>query len=199
MTRPELDYGPTGDDIRHKVAMNIQYQIPFALENPVLRAVLGGWQVNTITFYQTGSPFNVTCPSTYPTCDFNGDGVTGDRVNAPTSDLNLGSKTKQEWLTGAFKLSDFSFPAAGSPVGSLPRNSLRGPRYFNSDLSLLKNFEIGGFGARKLVVQVRLEAFNVFNQVNLGNPSSSTTSTTFGRVTSTRAMRVIQLGARVSF
>ncbi|HEY3381018.1 MAG TPA: TonB-dependent receptor [Vicinamibacterales bacterium] len=193
VTQPQLDYGYADYDIRHKIAANILWQIPFNSAHKAMNAVFGGWQINTITFWQSGAPFNVTCPSTYPTCDFNADGVTGDRINGPTSDLNLGSKTQDDWLTGAFKLSGFSFPSQGT-LGNLERNSLRGPSYFNTDVSLIKSVSI-----RRTVLQVRIEAFNAFNQVNLNNPSTSTTSTTFGRVTSTRSMRVIQLGAKLSF
>jgi hypothetical protein len=196
---PELDYGDADFDIRHKVAMNILWQVPYNPSNAGLKAVFGGWQMNLITFYQTGSPFNVTCTSTYPSCDWNADGQTGDRLNAATRDLQLGDKTQAEWLAGVFTQADFPKPSAGQTVGTLERNSLRGPNYFNSDLAVLKNFELPWFSSKTSTLQVRFEAFNLFNQVNLNNPQSSYTSTTFGRVTSARTMRTIQLGAKLMF
>jgi hypothetical protein len=101
-------------------------------------------------------------------------------------------------LNGVFVASDFPLPAAGS-VGTLRRNSFRGPRYANADLSLFKNIELAWFGARKATVQVRLEAFNVFNAVNLNNPVAAMQNTLFGRATSARDSRVVQLGVRFLF
>jgi hypothetical protein len=60
-----------------------------------------------------------------------------------------------------------------------------------------------GHGGRRSKVQMRLEAFNIGNWVNLNNPSGSVTAATFGRVTSARGgtggPRVIQLGAKYLF
>ena len=58
-------------------------------------------------------------------------------------------------------------PAAGT-FGNLERNSLRGPGYWRVDASMFKSFEFGV--ARAL--EVRIEAVNLFNHVNLGNPDS---------------------------
>ena len=78
------DYGNAGFDVRHKLALNVIWQIPYEPANAWLRNILGGWQLNTITIWQSGQPFTVTCGSPYPTCDFNADGNNGDRVNLPS-------------------------------------------------------------------------------------------------------------------
>ncbi|MFB3852793.1 MAG: TonB-dependent receptor domain-containing protein [Vicinamibacterales bacterium] len=196
VTRPELDKGPAGHDIRHKLAVNLLWQIPVTFASRGLDAVLGGWQVNTITFLQSGSHFSITCSNPYPVCDPNGDGYTGDRVNLPSFGTDYGHPSRSQWLAGVFKVSDFPLPAPGT-LPNMPRNAYTGPGYFNTDLSLLKNFKLGLSSASNL--QIRFEAFNVFNQVNLNNPATSLQSTQFGKVTSHRPMRVIQLGARFSF
>ena len=61
--------------------------------------------------------------------------------------------------------SAFGRPARGT-FGNLGRNQLRGPGFWQADASLFKNFELGA-GRR---VEIRVEAVNIFNHVNLGNP-----------------------------
>jgi len=87
--------------------------------------------------------------------------------------------------------------------GDLPRNALRGPTFYNTDLSLLKNTKIGGVNA-----QFRVEAFNVFNHPNLGQPGrvAAVGSTSFGLITGTRlptgdagSARQIQFAIKLSF
>ena len=78
--------------------------------------------------------------------------------------------------------------------GNAPRNILRGPKSVSTDLSLVKNFPLGG-GAQ---LQLRAEIFNVFNNVNYGNPNGTFGSANFGRISSAGSMRQVQLGGKVS-
>ena len=70
-------------------------------------------------------------------------------------------------------------------MGNLPRNAVLGPGFYNTDLSLIKKTRVGG-----TTVELRAEAFNVFNHPNFGVPLASRTatvgSTSFGVLTSTR-------------
>jgi hypothetical protein len=86
-------------------------------------------------------------------------------------------------------------PNALGTFGNSERNGLRGPGAKNIDLGLHKTFETGG-GTR---LQFRIEAFNAFNWVNLGNPNTSRNSGNFGRITSAGSARVMQLALRVWF
>ena len=193
-----LDYGYASDDVTHKVAVNFIAEIPYRPDNDVLRAVLGGWQFNAIGIFQSGSPFTVTCTLAWPRCDFNADGVNNDRVNLPASGTDLGNPSQEDWLAGVLNAADFTNPAPMT-FADQQRNAFRGPGYKNMDLSLFKNFDFAGFSGRRSSVQIRIEAFNAFNWVNLNNPVSNTNSANFGRVTSARAMRVVQLGAKWLF
>jgi hypothetical protein len=194
----ELDYGYAGNDVRHKVAMNFIAELPFDSGNALLDGILGGWQFNAIGIFQTGTPFTVTCTLAAPNCDFNRDGANNDRVNLPASGTDLGDPSQSDWLTGVMTASDFSFPAVGT-FADQPRNAFRGPGYKSVDLSLFKNFGVGTINGRPSTVQVRLEAFNAFNWVNLFNPTSNVNSASFGRVTGARPMRVVQLGGKWMF
>ena len=88
---------------------------------------------------------------------------------------------------------DFTNPAPMT-FADQPRNAFSRSGYKSVDLSLFKNVEFGGFNGRRSTVQIRVEAFNAFNWTNLNNPTSNTNSANFGRVTSARPMRVVQLG-----
>ncbi len=71
-----------------------------------------------------------------------------------------------------------------------------GPGIFNFDMSILRNFTLGGSKA----LQFRLEAFNTFNQPVWQDPNTSVTSAQYGQITSTRKpMRELQLGVKFSF
>ncbi|HMF58754.1 MAG TPA: hypothetical protein VK595_00200, partial [Vicinamibacterales bacterium] len=88
----------------------------------------------------------------------------------------------------------FELPAAFT-FGNAPRDLLRGPKFASTDLSLMKDFPISG-GAK---VQVRVEIFNAFNNVNYGNPNAVFGTTAFGRISSAGVMRQIQLGGKIFF
>jgi hypothetical protein len=79
------------------------------------------------------------------------------------------------------------------------RNNLRGPRFFNVDLSLNKRFAV----YENLSVEFRAEAYNAFNHTNFALPpggiADTTDSSTFGVITSTAAPRVMQFSLRLDF
>jgi hypothetical protein len=194
----DLDYGYANNDVRHKLAMNLIAEIPMPIANPVAKAVLGGWQLNVISIMQSGSPFTVICTLAYPRCDFNADGMNNDRVNLPTSGTDLGDPSRQQWLSGVLNAADFTNPAIGQ-FANQERNAFRGPGYKNVDLSLFKNVSFRSWNGRDSTIQIRLEAFNAFNWVNLFNPTSNVNSASFGQVNGARGMRVVQLGAKWMF
>jgi hypothetical protein len=201
VTRPDLDRGPADYDVRHKLALNIIWQIPFSSSSAALKHTLGGWQLNAITILQSGNPFTVVCNLPYPQCDFNADGVNNDRPNTPSFGSDVGSPSQSDYLTGIFTAADFPKPAPGT-LGTLGRNSFRGPGYANTDLSFFKNIALGWTGSKNSTVQLRVEIFNVFNRANLGNPVSAMQDGLFGQVTGLRGgslPRVIQLGAKFLF
>lgn len=199
------DYGNAAFDVRNKLALNVIYQIPYEPQNLWLRNTIGGWQVNTVTIWQSGTPFTVTCNAAFPTCDFNADGNTGDRVNLPSFGTDLPDISEEQWLAGGLTAADFPLPARGT-LGTLPRNAYYGPGYFSSDVSLFKNITLNMFAGRSQTLQLRVEAYNLFNTLNLNNPNTNTAATNFGRVTSTRSpgggltgARLAQVGVKFSF
>jgi len=201
----DQDEGPSDFDIRHKVAMSLNYKLPGPASGAA-RAILGGWQVGGVLIAQTGTPFSVVCQRGFVPvrnaagaivgnsgCDYNADGTNFDRPNVPSFGDSI-SGGNQDFIRGVFKASDFPVPGLGQN-GTLGRNTFYGPRYFNVDLALIKGFKIS-----RADLQLRVESFNLFNTVNLQNPVNNLSDPLFGRSTSVATPgRIIQISGRVAF
>jgi hypothetical protein len=85
-------------------------------------------------------------------------------------------------------------PPFGS-FGNAGRNVLEGPGYQNVNLALLKQLPLSA----RARLQLRVEAFNLLNRVNLDLPDNFFGSPTFGQVLSAQSPRHVQIGARLSF
>jgi hypothetical protein len=185
--------------VRHRLAANMLWEVP--APSGALRHVFGGWQVNAIAIWQTGDPFSVFCSLAYPRCDFNADGTANERPNVPAFGDHRDGLGNDDFLNGIFTAVDFPTPAPGS-LGNLGRNTFQGPRYFNADISLFKNVSVPWFGSQRATLQLRVEAFNVFNTVNLNPPRNDTADPLFGRTTAVRDQsltREVQLGVKFLF
>ena len=93
-----------------------------------------------------------------------------------------------------FNTDAFERPPFGS-FGDAGRNSVDGPGFANVNLALVKHAAVAG-GAR---LQFRIEAFNLFDRLNLGLPDSFLGSPTFGQISSAGEARRMQLGVRLLF
>lgn len=162
--------------------------------NRAANAILGGWQLSGFAIFDNGTPFNITNEAAFPNGDYNADNAGGDRPNAPISGIKSSRWSRQDFLTGVFKIADFPKPAAGSG-GSLGRNVYRGPGFAQMDLSLAKRFAL----TERLNASLRLDVYNALNRVNLNNPTGDLNSNNFGRVTGTNTPRLLQLGLRIAF
>jgi outer membrane receptor protein involved in Fe transport len=198
---PTFDRGPSAFQARHNVTFNWSWDVPApASLSGIAAGLLKGWQVNNVTTLQTGQPFTVRL-------GFNRSGnlnTTGFSMNE-RPDLKPGFSSNPV-LGGPDRYWDinaFALPAAGTR-GNLGRNTLTGPGLINADLSLVKSVVLAS--ARTL--QVRLEAFNVFNRANFAVPSGRIAFTNaagdvapnWGRITSTvTTSRQIQLGIKYLF
>ncbi|HEY3885924.1 MAG TPA: TonB-dependent receptor, partial [Vicinamibacterales bacterium] len=181
------EWGPSLFDARHRVVVSFGYQLPSPAGSAFVRHLAGGWQVNGIFQAQTGFPLTAI------------DALTDIRylTNRPdmTCDPNANAPhTAAEWFnTSCFVRRPVA--ATGNGPGSEPRNPIRGPGYVNTDLSLFKNVDIHANHS----IQVRIEAFNLFNQVHFSQPNGTIGSATFGQITSAGDGRIVQLGIKYIF
>ena len=192
---PEAEFGPSSFDIRHSLIVNSVYELPWGHTLTGVKKVLGqGWHVGGVLQLASGLPFT-------PFIGF-------DRALDRQSDADtiqkpdqVGPITYPKTADAWFDVSAFALPVEGF-YGNARRNSLRGPGLKLVDLVVFKNLPAG-----KTTVQIRIEAFNLFNWVNLGLPSASALFNTDGtyragaaRVTSTATpARQVQLGVKVIF
>jgi hypothetical protein len=194
------DYGPANWDIPHRFVASYLYDIPFLKDSsqPILKYVVAGWQVSGVTTIQSGSPVNVTF-----TQDWANIGITGlqrpDLIGAvPDLDCQPNSagatEVARRQLINCYDSTAFALPAQFT-FGNASRNVLRGPKFSSTDLSFMKTVPVG----TTVRFQVRVEIFNIFNQVNYGNPNASFGSAAFGTITSAGAMRQMQLGGKLLF
>ncbi|HUK17405.1 MAG TPA: TonB-dependent receptor [Bryobacteraceae bacterium] len=193
--------GPSANDFRHAVTISSVYELPigrgralFTHMNPVLDAIIGGWQANGIYTFRTGVPSTATLSSALASQEVNTGG--SDRPNqiAQTA-LPSGQRSLLQYFnTAAFA----ALPAASYTFGNAGRDTIRGPSFSNLDCSMFKNFRI----KERYRLQVRGEFFNVANHPNYGNPGASFGTATFGTITSLAGnanMRQVQLGAKILF
>jgi hypothetical protein len=154
------------------------------------RNVLGGWKLDGLMTARSGQPLNIVSG-----VDSNADGNNNDRPNL-TGDPHLsGDRPKAAVIAQYFNTAAFTALPAGQLYGSLGRNALYGPSAMNWNVAAFKEFHIGD----RARVDFRTDFFNIFNQVNLGNPNLTRSSASFGRITSAGAPRILQFGLKFLF
>jgi hypothetical protein len=192
------EYGPSDFNQKHRLSMTANWWLPFGrgqlyasgVSNLTDR-VIGGWQVNGIYTYSTGTPFSVAINGVDAsnTGTFGG-GVQRANLVGPGNGSISGGGSVKEW----FNTSAFEAAPAGT-FGDVSRNSLTGPPTNNLDFSVIKAIPI----RESLRVDFRAEMFNVFNHAQFNNPVSDPTSPSFGQLTSVKDARLIQFGLKVVF
>ncbi len=154
--------------------VNYIYEIPLFKNSSsaLAKGVLGGWQVSGISSFFTGEPMDFNCGvSGYSSAI--GSGVRCDTVGAVKIDKTVASEpgygpTLKWWNPNTVRQPQFSELAAGGEgcmFGCMGRNILTGPGRNNTDLAVMKNFELPWFAGEHSTVQFRAEAFNAFNHV----------------------------------
>jgi hypothetical protein len=191
-SNPERDYGLSDFDVDHRLVGSFVYNLPFGSGEKIAgdatgvkNAVVGGWQVNGIYTWQRGFPITITAADAGGLNDTFGT----NRANL-VGDPTTGDRTVNRW----FNTAAFAQPAAGE-LGTLARNTERGPGVNNVDLALFKNVPLT-HGVR---LQFRLESFNALNHTQFSGVSTNFASSNFGVVTSARAARINQLGVKLLF
>jgi hypothetical protein len=184
----DFEKGPALFDARHRFVVSFGYELP-ALEDAArfVRAIGGGWQLNGIYQAQSGFPLTVT------------QGTVLDiryMTSRPdvTCDPNDGPKTTAQWFnTSCF--TTLSLAQTGERPGNAGRNTVRGPGFQRTDLSVFKNFTF----ATRHRIQLRIEAFNLLNQARFGQPNGTIGTAPFGQITSAEDGRIVQLGLKYTF
>jgi hypothetical protein len=172
-------------DVRHRFVISFNAELPTPA-GTLAAWLLGGWQLNGIVQAQTGFPTTAidnTLSIRYLT----------NRPNQTCDPNDDAPRTVEQWFTTSC-FARRPLAATGEP-GTAPRNSIRGPGFARTDLSLFRNIQI----LNNHRLQLRIEAFNVFNQARFGQPGNQIGTPNFGRITSAEDGRIVQLAVKYSF
>jgi len=170
-THPQLDWGNSDYDIRHRFVLSPIWQTPwFKSGKGFLTQTLGGWNVSGIFTARTGTPFSVydytydatfyTVPRLVPSTTIT-QWQTGKPVNVGPNVYNaltIPTPANIGPFNPTLGFSDLGpFPAAMSG-----RNQFRGPGAWNLDLAVQKNFKL----TERFGLEFRAEGFDIFNHHN---------------------------------
>jgi len=205
------EWGRSVFDTRHRLVTSFLYDLPAGsgrkyLQSGPLSAILGGWQIGGVIRASTGFPLTVTSG-----VDQSRTAHGYDRPNVVPA-ANAQMPGDQRGPSAWFNVSAFQMNALGT-FGDAGRSTLTGPGIFVIDSSAVKNLRIGHSR-----VQFRIEAFNLLNRPNFGDPNTNMAQSNwnvaganriptsgggaFGTINETRAtvpMRQLQFALKVSF
>jgi hypothetical protein len=207
-----LNYSNADYDVRHSINANYVYTLPTSyFHSGLMKSVLGGWTTAGTFFFHSGYPFSVIDT-----------GVRGAQSIVNASGL---ATTPQlaDWLGGSsgypncttplaacYSKSLFSAATNQHDFGNIPRNSFRGPGYFDTDLNINKTFAVH----ERYKLTIGAFFFNVLNHPNFDLPVNNFAVGNFGTITqsvsaptsaygsfqgSAVSGRVIQMQAKFTF
>jgi hypothetical protein len=157
----------------------------------VAAKVIGGFSVNAIAQAQSGFPLSISATN----ASLQGLAFNSLRPNI-VDDVRTSADSKADRIRQYFNTRAFEQPGPFT-FGSAPRTlpNLRGPGYFTTNLSLQRDFNF----TENARLQIRAEAFNVFNRANFKIPGTTLGAAGFGIITSAEDPRQIQFAARIYF
>lgn len=162
--------------------------------NPVLKHVLGSWEISSIYTLQSGRPFGIS--------GGNGNNNSGALQYHDRADVVPGvapqahTGNRSNWLKHYVNAAAYTQNATGT-FGNSGRNIFKAPYVNTADSAIIKNWRVQD----RYGVQFRWEFFNTFNHVSFGTPNADISSGSFGQITSVGpiAPRVMQGGLKVNF
>ncbi|MBI2681898.1 MAG: hypothetical protein HYX26_01540, partial [Acidobacteriales bacterium] len=190
--RPDLEWGNSDLDIRHRFTLTSTYNLPERKGS--WGQLLEGWQMTSIVTLQTGTPWNVI-DGVLNGNDISGTGEFSDRWNfvgnasefkpaTPGSPINYlagaaaaadplcsaNAQAGQLLAFGCYRVGNSVLvPPDPNTFGTMSRNIFRGPGLRNWDFSVIKNWKYH----ERLGIQLRAEFFNVLNNRHLASPAAS--------------------------
>jgi len=189
---------PSAFDLRHNFVVSYSYDLPFARLFNRSSRLTNGWTLSGTTRLSSGFPVTLYNPTDTSLLGTFGNGVNNNLLDTPSYMPGCNLNINHDPAKGpGFNTSCFSLPPLGQ-LGNAPRRFFYGPGIENFDMALIKNVPLGGSKA----LQVRLEAFNVFNHPQFygaGAVDGNIASPTFGEIEAAAAPRFLQLAAKFSF
>jgi hypothetical protein len=210
-------YAPCGTNVAQNVVVNYVYPLPrfasYLGNSRVTRAALNGWQISGVSSFVSGPPTGVGLSIS----GISGQNLTGTTDYGPVpvcvGDFKAGTSSSP---FNRINPAAFTVPAVGSLGLGCKPNIITTPGVDDFDMSLQKTVSF----AERLHLDIRVEAFNVFNHTQfsglhnsidfsgLANPTvlnaaysngGVVNTSGFGAVSGDRSPRILQLVAKVRF
>jgi hypothetical protein len=197
---PQAEWSPCYYDETHNLTAYAVYDLPFGKGrqyansmNRAADAVVGGWTVSPILTLHTGFPLALYNNGT----DQTGTNSRGLRPDCNGTNTVFGRSPAPAGTGGGFLWFDPSnySNAAGFGTCSPQLGGLRGPGYYNWDISLQKNFNL----TERFRLQFRSDFLNTFNRVNLASPNTTVDTSTTGVIQFSQPARNIQFALKLYF
>ncbi len=182
------NYGNADYDVRKQGNLTYLYHTP-KLHNFLLNALLD-WTVSGTLFVRSGLPFTaIDTGSTGVLNGFNyGNTLFANSNVGPLSCSSSNVFNNFATTPACMNSSEFTTPidAAGvASFGNQRRNQIYGPSYFDTDITLMKNFRFPHWEGAEF--QIGAQAFNVLNHPNFDQPVGDVANPQFGYITRTVA------------
>jgi Carboxypeptidase regulatory-like domain len=181
---PKWDTGHCPFNQRQIANVTVGAQSP-RFDNGVLRTVASDWRASGIFGAHTGNWLTVITSR-----DILLTGLINQRVNQVSADP-YGARTLSNYLNPTA----FAYPDTGT-YGNEPARGIEGPGFWNIDMALARLLDAGG----GKTIELRVEAFNLLNHVNWGDPGTNLDAATFGRITTQNGnSRILQFAVKYGF
>ena len=191
---PRISRGLCLFDVQHNFVASYSVQLPFDklphANSGWANRVAGGWQLSGITTFATGLPILIT-ESGSRDRSLAGSRGTDEPNFTPGRILN---DTNPRNGNSYFDTTLFTKESLGQ-IGNSNRRFFHGPGLNNWDMALSKTTK---FSEARLI-ELRFEAFNIFNHAQFQNPTGSIDSSNFGRILAANDPRILQIGAKFHF
>ncbi len=212
-------YASGDTDVRNTLVLSGGWDLPFDnLWKSGPKLLTSGWSLYPIVTWHTGFPLDVFAGLQTTPSDPGPSGA-GDAgaVHADLTGSSAGIMNPQTYQTingnsGNFYFNPNNFSNTrllnldniaqmdasqlpGYTYGTLGRNAFRGPSATNVDVAIAKKFKI----REHATLELRGDAFNVFNHTQFSNPDTGITDLTFGQITSTAGARILQVALHLMF
>jgi hypothetical protein len=195
---PRLSISLCNFDVTHNFVFSYNWLLPFDkfLSPGWARKVVGGWSISGITNFATGLPITLTENDDNALI-----GANAVPVDVPNfSGGKVLADTNPRHGQAYFNYALFT-PEQLGQIGNSRRRFFHGPGLNNFNMALLKSTKI----TESKTLELRFEAFNVFNHAQFNNPDSSINDGypnqggTFGLISSARDPRIMQIALKFLF
>ena len=192
------EWAPCYYDSKQILSSYAIYELPFGKGkrfandvNSAVNAVVGGWTISPILSLHTGFPLALYTNASDPT----GTGSRGLRPNCNGKNTVFGRRDATAAQGGGFLWfdpSNYSDPTSTFGTCAPQLDGLRGPGYYNWDISLLKDIQL----TERFKLQFRSDFLNTFNRVNLAVPNTTVNTSTTGVIQASQPPRNIQFALK---